>query len=143
MPPAPYAHIAVCLDESPAAARAVAEGVRLRALGAGTLSLVHVAHPPRLAGYSRWERPDEQEYAREAREWLERRAAAVPGAVPVALIGERPAHRVVEWAAGSGCDLLVVATRGGTAERLGLGGFSRHLAHAAPCPVLLVRPDGG
>ena len=40
---APYAHVACCIDDSPASMRALAEARRLRALGPGRLSLVHVS----------------------------------------------------------------------------------------------------
>lgn len=140
MDAAPYRHIAVCVDTSPAATDAVAEGVRLRELGPGRLTLVHVAVPP-AHGYSRWEPPQDQGFVQDAREWLNGTLRTVPGADGVVLWG-RPAHRVVEWATRSGCDLLVAATHGGWWERAGLGGFSRHIAHAAPCPVLLVPPKG-
>ena len=76
----------------------------------------------------------------EAREWLQGVAETVPGAEPVLLIGDRPAHRVVAWAREAGCDLIVSASHDDAAERLGFGGFARHLAHHAPCPVLLARP---
>lgn len=135
---APYRHIAVCVDMSSASDAAVAEGMRLRALGPGRLTLLHVAVPP-PGGYSRWERPQDQGFVQEARDRLVRRVSTVTDAEPVVLWG-RPAHRVVEWAAHAGCDLLVAAAHGGRRERVGLGGFSRHIAYAAPCPVLLVRP---
>lgn len=137
----PYDHIAVCLDASSAADEAaLREAVALRALAPGRLTLLHVAVPPRLAGYSRWEAPGEQTFAVEAGEWLRGVAESVPGAEPVLLVGDRPAHRVEEWAGEAGCDLLVAASHDDAAARLGLGGFARHLAHHAPCAVLLARP---
>ena len=42
----PYPHIACCLDQSEASGRALAEARRLRAFGAGRLSLVHVLESP-------------------------------------------------------------------------------------------------
>jgi nucleotide-binding universal stress UspA family protein len=136
----PYDHIAVCLDTSDAGEAALREAAALRAATPGRLTLVHVATPPRIAGYSRWEPPEVQTFMLEARAWLEGVAAGIPGATAVVLHGDRPAHRVVAWAAESGCDLLVAASHDSALERLGLGGFARHLAHAAPCAVLLARP---
>jgi len=137
----PYDHIAVCLDASPAAGEAaLREAAALRAPAPGRLSLVHVAVPPRFAGYARWEPPSRQTFVVEAGEWLRGLAETVPGAEPVLLHGDRPAHRVVEWARDAGCDLIVAASHDDAAERLGLGGFTRYLAHHAPCPVLLARP---
>lgn len=137
----PYDHIAVCLDTSAEAGdAALREASALRELGAGRLSLVHVAVPPRLSGYSRWEPPADQTFVVEAEEWLRGVAESVPGAEPVVLHGDRPAHRVVAWAREAGCDLIVAASHDDVAERLGFGGFARHLAYHAPCPVLLARP---
>lgn len=136
----PYHHIAVCLDDFPGAGEAaLREAVALRARVPGRLSVVHVAAPPRIAGYSRWEPPAAQTFAVEAGEWLAGIAETVPGAEAVLLVGDRPAHRVVDWAREAGCDLLVAASHD-TPARLGFGGFARHLAHHAPCPVLLARP---
>ena len=42
----PYPHIACCIDQSEASGRALAEARRLRAFGAGRLSLVHVLEAP-------------------------------------------------------------------------------------------------
>jgi nucleotide-binding universal stress UspA family protein len=139
---APYRHIAACVDTSEAAEAVIREALRLRALGPGRLTLLHVAAPP-VSGYSRWEPPSDQEFFQEARDWVEARARRVPGAEPVALWG-RPSHRAVEWAREAGCDLMIAASHANVLERAGLGGFSRHLAYHAPCPVLLVRPgDAG
>jgi nucleotide-binding universal stress UspA family protein len=138
--PAPYAHIGCCIDESDAARRALDEAVRLRALGPGTLSLVYAAPQPLVyAGVSGEWVPDPEDVAAGAGRWLAEQAAAVPGAEPV-LVNGYPPVAVCEWAAGSGCDLLVAASHRGRVERLLLGSFASYLAYHAPCPVLLVRP---
>ena len=72
--------------------------------------------------------------------WLGGVAAGLPGAEPVLLEGH-PASTACEWAASSGCELLIAASHSGLVERALLGSFSGYLAHHAPCPVLLVRPD--
>lgn len=135
---APYRHIACCVDDSPASHGALEEALRLRALGPGRLSIVHVATAPALIGYSRWG-PEHQHFFYTAGEWLNALAATVPGAEPVLLWGH-PATRVHQWAQESGCDLLVAAAHTGPVERAVLGSFSRYLAYHAPCPVLLTRP---
>src|SRR5262245_55131417 len=64
-----YRHIACCIDRSAAAERALAEAARLWRLGSGRLSVVHVASPPVVSGYSRWG-PEYQPFYAEAEEWL-------------------------------------------------------------------------
>lgn len=56
----------------------------------------------------------------------------------VSIEERRPADALVEAAAGA--DLLAVGGRG-RHRRLGLGSVSEHVAHHAPCSVLVVRPD--
>jgi nucleotide-binding universal stress UspA family protein len=136
---APYTHIACCIDDSPASMRALAEARRLRALGPGRLSLVHVAPralieapaPGAQAGAPR-------DLADDARDWLLATAASVPGAEPVALTG-LAAGAAVDWAREARPDLIVAAAHRGPVERALLGSFAAHLAREAPCPALLTR----
>ena len=136
---APYAHVACCIDDSPASMRAVAEARRLRALGPGRLSLVHVAPralieepvPDGAAGAPR-------DIAGDDRAWLAATAAGVPGAEAVALTGLAP-DAAVDWAREAGPDLVVAAAHRGPRERAMLGSFAAHLAREAPCPALLTR----
>jgi nucleotide-binding universal stress UspA family protein len=80
---------------------------------------------------------------REAAEmWLTEQVRGVAGAEAVLLDGH-PASTAVEWAGENGCDLIVVATHRGLVERSLLGSFAGHVAHNAPCPVLLVPPGAG
>jgi nucleotide-binding universal stress UspA family protein len=136
----PYPHIACCVDDSEGSDRAVAEAVRLRATGPGRLSLVFVAPVPLVyTGLGTEFVPDPADLSEASRRWLEGRAARVPDAEPVLLNGYPPSA-VCDWAAESGCDLLVAAAHRGRVERMLLGSFAGYLAYHAPCPVLLVRP---
>lgn len=66
-------------------------------------------------------------------------AARLGARVETATIEHRwPAHALVE--AAREADLLVVGSRGLHSARA-LGGVSEHVAHAAPCPVLVVRNE--
>jgi nucleotide-binding universal stress UspA family protein len=133
---APYRHIACCVDLSPATEAGVAEAARLRALGPGRLTLIHVFRYPTLYG-SPWE-PDMGGLLESAERWLAARAAAAPGAETVMLEGI-PGEEAVAWAEAHGVDLIVAATHHGAARRAVLGSFAHHLLHHAPCPVLVVR----
>ncbi|HSJ73172.1 MAG TPA: universal stress protein [Miltoncostaeaceae bacterium] len=136
---APYANIACCIDDSPASMRALEQARRLRALGPGSLSLVHVApralieEPPPGAppGAPR-------DVAFDERDWLMATAAGVPGAEAVPLEGGPEA--AVAWARAARPDLMVAGARErGPVERALLGSFAAHLAREAPCPALLTR----
>ncbi len=136
---APYAHVACCIDDSPASMRALDEARRLRALGPGALSLVHVTpraliHEP--VGGAGPGAP--RDIAHDDRDWLAATAAAVPGAEPVPLEG-LPPEEAVAWARAAGPDLIVAAAHRGPIERAMLGSFAGHLAREAPCPALLTR----
>ncbi len=136
---APYAHIACCIDDSPASMRALAEARRLRALGPGRLSLVHVAPralieapvPGAPAGAPR-------DIADDERDWLLATAGRVPGAEAVALTG-LAADAALDWAREAQPDLIVAAAHRGPVERALLGSFAADLAREAPCPALLTR----
>jgi nucleotide-binding universal stress UspA family protein len=136
---APYAHIACCIDDSPASMRALDEARRLRALGPGALSLVHVTpraliHEPVGGGA-----PDApRDIAHDDRDWLAATAAGVPGADAVPLEG-LPPEEAVAWAREASPDLMVAAAHRGPVERAMLGSFAAHLAREAPCPALLTR----
>ena len=135
---APYRHIACCVDESPASDAGVAEAARLRAVGPGRLSLVHVFKYPTLYG-GPWS-PDFGGLRDSAEQWLTDKASALPGAEAVLLEGI-PGTETVAWAQTAGVDLLVTTTHHGTAHRAVLGSFTHHLLHHAPCPVLVIRVE--
>jgi nucleotide-binding universal stress UspA family protein len=134
---APYAHIACCIDDSEASARALAEARRLRALGPGRLSLVHVS-PRALIEEPAGGPAGPRDIADVEREWLAGVAAGVHGAEPVALTGLAP-ETAVGWAREERPDLMVAAAHRGPVQRALLGSFAAHLAREAPCPVLLTR----
>lgn len=136
-----YRHIAVCVDDSDAARRAIDEAVRLRGFGPGRLSVAHAIERtpmPALVGEGAAWYPDDTAYEGRVRGWLDE-IAREAGGEPVLLEGYAAAA-VCDWAASAGVDLLVAAASRGTVERLLLGSFAAFLAHHAPCPVLLVRP---
>ncbi len=135
---APYRHIACCVDESPASDAGVAEATRLRAVGPGRLSLVHVFKYPTLYG-GPWS-PDFGGLRDSAEQWLTEKASAVPGAEAVLLEG-LAGTETVSWAQTAGVDLLVTTTHHGAAHRAVLGSFTHHLLHHAPCPVLVIRVE--
>jgi nucleotide-binding universal stress UspA family protein len=134
----PYPHIACCLDESEASLRALAEARRLRALGPGRLSLVHVLETP-LPGTVL---PEAVAALTETPEgslrWLGELAGAGDYEYPVVLDQQFPPKAVCEWAARVGPDLIVAAAVRKPGQRLLHGAFAGHLAYHAPCPVLLV-----
>ncbi len=63
----------------------------------------------------------------------------MPDTEAVVLDGH-PAATACEWSAEAGVDVMVVASHRGLVERSLLGSFAGHVAHNAPCPVLLVPP---
>lgn len=138
---APYRSIACCVSDDPASEAVIAEAVAMRAVSPGALHLVTVTGPGRtsLAGpFSYYADPPAEREGR-AHEWLDGRAAAIPGAEAVVLDGYPP-RAVCRWAAENDIDLIVAAAHRGFVERTLLGGFASYVAYHAPCPVLLVRP---
>jgi nucleotide-binding universal stress UspA family protein len=132
-----YRHIACCVDDSDVAPHVVQEAQRLRAVGGGRLTLLHVVAPPMLYGapYA----PADGTLADVAREWFDRFTEGVDASDRVLLEGYPP-REAVEWAKRSAVDLMVAGAHRGIIDRFFLGSFAAYLAYHAPCPVLLVRP---
>lgn len=142
--PIPYAHIACFIDGSDAALHGLAHAAALRALAGAKLSVVHVVASPGYlvslaASFGGGTLPDADVEREAAEMWLQEQTRDLDGAEPVLLEGH-PASAACDWARETGCDLMVVATHRGVVERSLLGSFAGHVAHNAPCPVLLVPP---
>jgi len=137
---APYRHIACCLDDSDAARRALGEARRLRALGPGRLTILHVVEfpVPYATGLGGWV-PDPVDLTDVARRWLEDATAGIPDAEVVVLEGH-PAGETCDWAAANAVDLLVCAGHRNLAARITLGSFAHYLVNHSPAPVLVMRP---
>ena len=133
-----FRHIAVCIDDSDAAGRALAEARRLRRFGEGRLTVLHVVQwpPPFSTGYGL--QVDLEDMESGARRWLDEATADVDEGTAVVLHGH-PAGEVVAWAERNAVDLLVCASHHGLAHRVALGSFAHHLVNHAPCPVLVLR----
>ncbi|MGE0027585.1 MAG: universal stress protein [Thermoleophilia bacterium] len=133
-----FRHIAVCIDESDASRRALAEARRLRTFGEGRLTVLHVVQwpPPFSTGYGI--QVDLEDMEAGGRRWLEEATADVDEGTAVVLHGH-PAGEVVAWAGRHAVDLLICASHHGLAHRVALGSFAHHLVNHAPCPVLVLR----
>jgi nucleotide-binding universal stress UspA family protein len=136
----PYPHVAVCVEDSEASRRALAEALRLEP---ERLSVVHAAPWPLLytGGFGGWV-PDPEDLFSRSRQWLDEVVVEAGRGEGVLLTGY-PQVVVVEWAEEVRPDLLVAAAHRGAFQRVFLGSFASYLAHHAPCPVLLVRPPLG
>jgi nucleotide-binding universal stress UspA family protein len=139
-----FDHIACFIDGSEAAAHALRHAEGLRALSGGRLSVVHVIASPSFlvslaAGLGGGVVNDPEIERDAAQMWLDEQVRDREGAEAVLLEGH-PASEACDWAAGAGVDVMVAATHRGLVERALLGSFAGHIAHHAPCPVLLVPP---
>ncbi len=132
-----YRHIACCLDGSAAGDAALAAALRMRSLGPGALTLVHVMEPG--LAYAGFSTDLGVEDPANSRKWMESVLALAPGADGVLLEGHAPTA-VCDWAAGHDVDLIVAVRHRGRAERVLLGSFAQHLAYGAPCELLLAEP---
>jgi nucleotide-binding universal stress UspA family protein len=139
-----YAHIACFIDGSDAAAEALDHADGLRSLTGGRLSVVHVIATPAFlvsfaAGIGGAPVHDPAVERDAAGMWLDEQVRGRDGAEAVLLEGH-PASAACDWAADEGVDLMVAARHRGLVERTLLGSFAGHIAHHAPCPVLLIPP---
>jgi len=82
---------------------------------------------------------------RTAEDALRRTVAELHTTAPVETVVRRgsPADEIVRCAAEGGVGLIVMGSRGwGAMHAVLLGSVSERVLHAAPCPVLIVRPIG-
>lgn len=135
--PKRFAHVAACVDVDDHSTRVLDLADRLASAHLARLSAVHVTDDLHAYGQVGWT-PDLQAWQRE---WE---------AMLAELVGERQCAQVVlegnyagpvvnEWAEKEGVDLLVAAAHRGGLQRWFLGGFASHLAHNAPCDLLISR----
>lgn len=137
---APFRHIACCLDDSEASQRALAEAVRLRDLGTGRLTLLHVVEfpVPYASGLAGWA-PNPADLIEVARTWMATATADVENAETVLLEGH-PGGEVCDWAAKNAVDLLLCAGHRNLMARITLGSFAHYLVSHSPCAVMVLRP---
>ncbi len=141
---APYRHIACCLDDSEASRRALAEARRLRELGQGRLSLVHVVQYPLPYSVGFGSQPTPNDLAVAARRTGSTPLGEeVPEGETVLLAGLPAPRRSATWAENHAVDLLICAAHRNLPQRLALGSFAHYLVNHAPCPVLVLRPPLG
>jgi nucleotide-binding universal stress UspA family protein len=145
--------ILVPVDFSRYAERAFGYATALaRRLGA-ELTLVHIVEDPFATGAWGAETytPNVGELLQEMIAGAERqltpwkdRPAAQGLTVKTAVITGQPAQSIIEYAAGEGCDLIVMGTHGRTGlSHAVMGSVAERVLRKAPCPVLTVRADAG
>ena len=137
-----YRHIGCCVDDTPASMTALAHARELWVPGEAVLSLVHVAPVPLIVDtVDGAVVASERDMNAVEGSWLAALARDVPGAEPVLLEG-LAGPEICRWAESSGAELLVAARHHGGWGAAVLGSVTRHLVDHAPCPVLVVRPEG-
>jgi nucleotide-binding universal stress UspA family protein len=144
--------IVAAIDGSPVAERALAFAIEEAEARGLPLSVV-TARPTlsaRWSGDARLAPPLDTETAEDLRSLAEEMLAKVgqergkPTTAPtsIELLNGPPAEIIEEFLRPS--DLLVIGSRGiGGVRRLLLGSVSSALVQAAPCPVVVVRPEPG
>jgi nucleotide-binding universal stress UspA family protein len=139
----PYRHIACCVDRSDASIEALELARRLRAAGPGKLTALTAAYLPPPSDLELASVVDPTVIAASSAAWLRQATSEMPEVQPEVVTGYPPAARCEEWASENKCDLMVAAAHRGLLDRVLLGSFADHLAHHAPCSVLLKRPPIG
>ncbi len=139
-----YRRILVPLDGSTLAETAIPHAQHLASSSGAKLELIRVAllrfvHAPDRNGYVVQEEGDRAE----AESYLERwRRTLMAGGIDVTcqVRGGNVAEEIVEYAAATGADLIVMSTHGRTGARLwAYGSIAEKVLRAAPCSVLVVR----
>lgn len=140
----PFRTIAVAYDDTPEARAALHRAEDLALATRATIVVYTVAAPPTAVpgagGYTPAMHPEAGPIVTRTVKAVDERLAATGRALQGV-----PGPVIVDACEEAGADLLVAGSRGyGPVLRVLLGSVSTHLAHHAPCPVLVVpRPDAG
>ncbi len=142
LPPSssPYRHIVCCVDHSEASLDALQLARRLRSAGTGKLTALTAAYPPPASDLDLVSVTDPTVLAAAAEAWLRQETSEMSDVDVAVVTGYPPQTACEEWAQAEGCDLMAAAAHRGFVDRVLLGSFADHLAHHAPCSVLLKRP---
>jgi len=140
-----YDRILVPTDGSSETERAVAHAAELAATHGADLHAVYVVNSASFAGLpmeTSWESVDGvlREEGETALSRAEDVAADHGVATTTHLLEGSPSKRIVEFAEGEDCDLVVMATHGrGGIDRLLLGSVTEGVVRASSVPVLTVQ----
>ncbi len=129
-------HCVVPLDGSSIAAEALDTVVQLAGVVCHRVTLVRVVDP----GASSPDAADARGYLERTREQAIERIGRQDCVVESHLLIGEAAQQIIEFARNQG-DLIVLATHGRTGiRRWALGSVAERIVHAAPIPLILVRP---
>lgn len=132
-----FTRVAACIDTDGRSDLVLDLSERVAAAYGGEVTAVHVMDDlQRHTYYGLSPDPDE---------WLAEWAKAMDDLAgdrdveQVLLHGDFAGHKISAWAEEESIDLLVAAAHRGAVERVLVGGFANHLAHHAPCDLLVAR----
>ncbi|WP_135824459.1 universal stress protein [Halorussus ruber] len=140
-----YDRILVPTDGSTETERAVEHAAELAAAHGANLHAVYVVNSATFAGLhmeTSWEGVSEvlREEGESALDRVEDIAAGHGVAVTTTVLDGSPSKRIVEYAEGEDCDLVVMGTHGrGGIDRLLLGSVAEGVVRACSVPVLTVQ----
>lgn len=138
----PFRTIAVAYDDTPEARAALKRAQAIALACRATIVVYTVSAPqavvPGAAGYAPASPPDAGAIVTRTVKAVDERLAATGRE-----LSGPPGPAIIAACEADGVDLLVAGSRGyGPVRRVLLGSVSTHLAHQAPCPVLVVpRPE--
>ncbi|WP_435174809.1 universal stress protein [Halorussus sp. AFM4] len=143
-----YDRILVPTDGSSETERAVEHAAELAAAHGAEFHAVYVVNSATFAGLhveTSWEGVDDvlREEGRSALERVEAIGSSRGLDVESRLLDGSPSRRIVEYAEGQNCDLVVMGTHGrGGIDRLLLGSVAEGVVRACSVPVLTVQVGG-
>jgi nucleotide-binding universal stress UspA family protein len=144
-----YDRILVPTDGSTETERAVEHAAELAAAHGAELHAVYVVNSATFAGLhmeTSWEGVSEvlREEGESALDRVEDIAGSYGVEVTTTLLDGSPSKRIVEYAEGDDCDLVVMGTHGrGGIDRLLLGSVAEGVVRACSVPVLTVQVGDG
>lgn len=141
----PYQNILAAFDGSELSVKSLEKAVKFSQEHAAALEVIHVCHiPVPVFGGPLYAAPfnEEKDYLLAAQSIIDeaKRLTSQLADVKAILKQGQPAPAILEYAEESGCDLIVMGSRGlGGLREVVLGSVSHHVVQHAKVPVLIVK----
>lgn len=144
-----YRSILLPIDFSESSKNALWKAAEMARSYGAILTLLHVAEPIDVSGYSEGDDTSEEEFLADHSDSAEQALSEFTSNAPLEgievytrVVHGRPGRKIVEYADDEGIDLIIIPSLGKSGfERLLMGSTVNKVVHRANCPVMVLKKD--